>query len=112
MQVTPELILGTAIGLLASAFWAISVTVYRSQSDEIRPLAIGAVKMWLAFAFMCVVVMLPFRSQPLAVPAGAIFYLVISVTCGAVIGDTIYFYSQERIGVSYAFPIAMSFPIL
>ncbi|MFW9794570.1 MAG: DMT family transporter, partial [Candidatus Thorarchaeota archaeon] len=31
---------------------------------------------------------------------------------GAVIGDTVYLWSQERIGVSYAFPIAMSFPII
>jgi drug/metabolite transporter (DMT)-like permease len=41
-----------------------------------------------------------------------IMLLSISVLLGAVIGDTIYLWSQERIGASYAFPIAMSFPII
>ncbi len=112
MQLTPEIILGTAVGLLASALWAISVVVYRSQSDEIRPIAISSIKMWVAFAFMSLIVFLPLRPTPFMVPIDAIFYLAISVTLGAVAGDTLYLMAQERIGVSYAFPIAMSFPIL
>ncbi|UCH05462.1 MAG: DMT family transporter [Candidatus Thorarchaeota archaeon] len=112
MQVTPELVLGTAAGFVASAMWAISVVVYRSQSKEIRPLAISSVKMWVALAFMSIVVILPFRTSPFFVPIESMFYLALSISLGAVIGDTIYLTSQERIGVSYAFPIAMSFPIL
>ncbi|MHA2379646.1 MAG: DMT family transporter [Candidatus Thorarchaeota archaeon] len=112
MQVTPELVLGTTIGFIASAMWAVSVVVYRSQSKEIRPLAISSIKMWVALAFMSIVVVLPFRSTPFFVPPNALLYLAISISLGAVIGDTIYLISQERIGVSYAFPIAMSFPIL
>ena len=112
MQVTPELVLGTSVGFLASAMWAISVVVYRSQSKEIRPLAISSIKMWVALAFMSIVVILPFRESPFFVPVESLLYLALSVSLGAVIGDTIYLMSQERIGVSYAFPIAMSFPIL
>lgn len=112
MQVTPELVLGTAAGFVASAMWAISVVVYRSQSKEIRPLAISSIKMWVALAFMSIVVILPFRTSPFFVPIESLFYLALSISLGAVIGDTIYLTSQERIGVSYAFPIAMSFPIL
>ncbi|MHA2602314.1 MAG: DMT family transporter [Candidatus Thorarchaeota archaeon SMTZ1-83] len=112
MQVTPELVLGTTVGFLASAMWAISVVVYRSQSKEIRPLAISSIKMWVALAFMSVVVVLPFRASPFFVPVESLIYLALSISLGAVIGDTIYLMSQERIGVSYAFPIAMSFPIL
>jgi drug/metabolite transporter (DMT)-like permease len=112
MQVTPELVLGTTAGFIASAMWAISVVVYRSQSKEIRPLAISSIKMWVALAFMSIVVVLPFRASPFFVPVESLFYLALSISLGAVIGDTIYLTSQERIGVSYAFPIAMSFPIL
>ncbi|MFX1369944.1 MAG: DMT family transporter, partial [Promethearchaeota archaeon] len=104
--------MGTAVGLLASALWAISVVVYRSQSDEIRPIAISSIKMWVAFAFMSLIVFLPLRPNSFAVPFEAVFYLAASVTLGAVAGDTLYLMAQERIGVSYAFPIAMSFPIL
>jgi drug/metabolite transporter (DMT)-like permease len=45
-------------------------------------------------------------------PLATIWLLSLSVLLGAVIGDTVYLWSQARIGVSYAFPIAMSFPIL
>ncbi len=112
MQVTPELLLGTTIGFAASALWAVSVVVYRSQSKEIRPLAISSIKMWVALAFMSLIVFLPFRPEPFTMVPDAVLFLALSVTFGAVIGDTLYLISQERIGVSYAFPIAMSFPIL
>jgi drug/metabolite transporter (DMT)-like permease len=112
MQLTPEMMIGIATGLLSSAIYAVSVVVYRSQSDSIRPLAIGSVKMWVALAFMTVLVVLPIRSEPFYIPQEALAYLVVSVIFGAVLGDTFYLSAQERIGVSYAFPIAMSFPIL
>jgi drug/metabolite transporter (DMT)-like permease len=112
MQLTPELILGSTAALFGSAVYALSVVVYRSQSKEIRPLAISSIKMWVAFPVMAFVLLLPFAGNPLTVPIGTMVLLAISVLCGAVFGDTAYLMSQERIGVSYAFPIAMSFPIL
>ncbi|MHA2311092.1 MAG: DMT family transporter [Candidatus Thorarchaeota archaeon] len=112
MQLSPDVILGTSLGFLAASMWAISVVVYRSQSDEIRPLAIGSVKMWVAFGFMALLVTLPWRPNAFSVPVESIIYLALSTTLGAVAGDTILFMSQERIGVSYSFPIAMSFPVL
>jgi len=111
MQFTPEMMIGIATGLLSSAIYAVSVVVYRSQSDSIRPLAIGSVKMWVALAFMTALVVLPIRFEPFYIPQEALVYLVVSVFFGAVLGDTFYLSAQERIGVSYAFPIAMSFPI-
>ncbi len=111
MQVTPETMIGLATGLLASAIYAMSVVVYRSQSDSIRPLAISSIKMWVALAFMTALVVLPIQSEPFYIPQEALAYLVVSVIFGAVLGDYFYLTAQERIGVSYAFPIAMSFPI-
>ena len=111
MQVTPETMVGLATGLLASAIYAMSVVVYKSQSDSIRPLAISSIKMWVALAFMTALVVLPISSEPFYIPQDALAYLVVSVILGAVLGDFFYLTAQERIGVSYAFPIAMSFPI-
>ena len=111
MQITPETMIGLATGLLASAIYAMSVVVYRSQSDSIRPLAISSIKMWVALAFMTALVVLPIQSEPFYIPQEALAYLVVSVIFGAVLGDYFYLTAQERIGVSYAFPIAMSFPI-
>ncbi len=112
MQLTPDIITGSVAILIGSALYAVSVVVYRSQRKEITPLGISSVKMWVALGFMSVLIMLPFAGSPFGVSMDAVILLSISVMCGAVAGDTIYLAAQERIGVSHAFPIAMSFPIL
>ncbi|MHA1943086.1 MAG: DMT family transporter [Candidatus Thorarchaeota archaeon] len=111
MQSSTDLLIGSAIGLIAALLWAISTNAYKSQSDEATPLAINSLKTWMSLAVMTVLVILPFRASPFFIPFDAIFYLVASVTIGLVIGDIAYLTSQERIGVSYAFPIAATFPI-
>jgi DME family drug/metabolite transporter len=112
MQLAPELIIGSLIGLFTSFLWAISTVVYKSQSKETAPLAITALKMWGALAFMSLIVILPFRTLPFYIPYENILVLIASVTMGLVVGDMVYLTSQERIGVSYAFPIANIYPIL
>ena len=112
MQLTPDIITGSVAILIGSALFAVSVVVYRSQRKEITPIGISSVKMCVALGFMSVLMLLTFTGSPLAVPLDAVILLSISVICGAVAGDTIYLAAQERIGVSHAFPIAMSFPIL
>jgi drug/metabolite transporter (DMT)-like permease len=112
MQVTPELILGSAIGLLGSALYGFSVVVYRSQAHEINPIAVSSIKMWVALPFMAIMTFLIPGLEAAFLPMTTVLLLSASVLLGAVIGDTIYLWSQERIGVSYAFPIAMSFPII
>ena len=75
-------------------------------------MAISSLKMWAALAFMSLIVILPFRTTPFYVPFENMIFLIASVTIGLVSGDLVYLISQERIGVSYAFPIANTYPIL
>ena len=112
MQATPELIVGSLIGLLGAALYGFSVVVYRSQADEIRPLAVSAIKMFVALPFIGFLVLATVGLDTILIPLAGIAILGLSVILGAVVGDTLYLASQERIGVSYAFPIAMSFPII
>jgi drug/metabolite transporter (DMT)-like permease len=112
MQAIPDLVIGVTAGILGAAFYGLSVVVYRSQSDEIRPVAVSSIKMWVAWPFMLLMTILLPGLSALYLPLTTILILGTSVMFGAVLGDTIYLWSQERIGVSYAFPIAMSFPIL
>ncbi|TFG30084.1 DMT family transporter [Candidatus Thorarchaeota archaeon] len=111
MQLTPDLILGSLIGLFTSFLWAISTNVYKSQSSEATPLAISSLKMWAAMAFMSVILFIPFRTTHFYMPFDSLIFLILSVTIGLVVGDLVYLISQERIGVSYAFPIANIYPI-
>ncbi|MDF1539071.1 MAG: DMT family transporter [Candidatus Thorarchaeota archaeon] len=112
MQLTPDIIAGSIFALLGSTLYAFSVVIYRSQSKEIRPLWIASIKMWVALGLMTFLFVLPLGIAPFAVPIESTLLLITSVVLGAVVGDTVYLISQERIGVSYAFPISMSFPIL
>ena len=112
MQASPELVIGSLVGLLGAALYGLSVVVYRSQADEIHPIAVSSIKMFVALPFMALMVLLIPGINSIFLPLATIAILGISVTLGAVIGDTVYLWSQERIGVSYAFPIAMSFPIM
>lgn len=112
MQAGSDLVLGVAAGFLGAALYALSVVAYRSQADEIRPLAISSIKMWVAWPFMLFMTLLIPGISASFLPLTTILLLGTSVMFGAVVGDTVYLWSQERIGVSYAFPIAMSFPIL
>jgi drug/metabolite transporter (DMT)-like permease len=111
MQVSPDFIIGTIVGLLTAFLWAISTIIYKTQSGEATPLAIAALKMWGAMFFMTVIVVLPFRTTPFYMPFDALIILVVSVTVSLIIGDFAYLTAQERIGVSYAFPIASTYPI-
>ncbi|MHA2220825.1 MAG: DMT family transporter, partial [Candidatus Thorarchaeota archaeon] len=82
------------------------------QSDEATPLAISTLKTWMSLVVMTALVLLPFRTTPFFIPFTSLIYLSASVTIGLVIGDIAYLTAQERIGVSTAFPIAATFPIV
>lgn len=68
--------------------------------------------MWISLPFMAIMLILLPGINSVFLSISAIVILGLSVILGAVIGDTLYLWSQERIGVSYAFPISMSFPIM
>jgi len=106
-----DIILGVTAGLLSSLFYAVSVIIYKSVAHDIRPLAVSAIKMWVSLAFIAILVFQPFRTTPFSVPLQDIIILGAAVTVGTVIGDTAYLFSQDRIGVSYAFPITSAYPI-
>jgi drug/metabolite transporter (DMT)-like permease len=112
MQINPDMIIGTVAGITSAALYAIAVVIYRSQREEIRPLIITTFRMWVALPFMTILLFLPFVVSPFSFSFETTLLLLTSIILLVVLGDTIYLVSQERIGVSFAFPISMSFPIL
>lgn len=111
MQLAPDTVLGLTIGIIMAFFWGVSTVVYKSQGKEAGAIAIGSIKMWLALLVMLLLVFNPFRTTAFFIPIDSIIFLVASITLAAVIGDTIFIAGQERIGVSYAFPIVNVYPI-
>jgi uncharacterized membrane protein len=111
MQISPDFVIGSAIGLVTAFLWAAGVNVYKSQGSEATPLAINALKMWVSLAVMAVLVVMPFRTTAFIIPYQSVLFLAASVTVGLVIGDLAYLIAQDRIGVSYAYPIAATYPV-
>jgi drug/metabolite transporter (DMT)-like permease len=111
MQLSQDIIIGISAGLMNASLYAASVVVYRSEGKEIGPISAAALKMWIAFALMTFIILLPFGYNPFTLSSEVIFLLILSIITNAVFGDCIYLISQERIGVAYAFPIVGLFPI-
>ncbi len=113
MTLSPELFLiGAFLGLIGAALFGLSNVVYKSQSREIHPIVINAFKMWITIPVMLLLILVLLYPAGFNVPLESIPFLILSIIIGAGIGDLIYLTSQARIGVSRAFPIAMSFPLI
>jgi DME family drug/metabolite transporter len=112
MQTAADLFLGITFGALSAVLFAIQNVIFKSQKHAITPTVANTIKMWVAFGFMSLIVIIPFRPAPTPLSLDAISILAISVLFGAAFGDLTYLTSQNRIGVSVAFPIAHSYPVL
>jgi drug/metabolite transporter (DMT)-like permease len=107
-----DLVIGTLLGLLSSAFFAIQNVLIRGQREGVNALIANSIKMWVSLPLMLALVVLPWRSHEFLLPPSVLLPLAISVLMGGAFGDAAYLSSQERIGVSRAFPISNTYPII
>ncbi|MHA1136859.1 MAG: DMT family transporter [Candidatus Thorarchaeota archaeon] len=107
-----ELLIGIVAGILSSLFFAIQNVVVKWMGKEVKPVFANSVKMWVSLPVMLLLAFSPFRSANFNMPPLTIVFLALSVLFGAAFGDFIYFASQARIGVSSAFAIANTYPII
>jgi drug/metabolite transporter (DMT)-like permease len=107
-----DLALGILIGLLSSALFAFQNVLIRGQRQQVGALIANSIKMWVSVPLMLVLVIIPWRMHEFFLPASVMLPLAISVLMGGAFGDAVYLSSQERIGVSRAFPISNTYPIV
>ena len=106
-----DLILGIILGLLSSALFAIQNVLIRGQREGINALISNSIKMWVSLPLMVILIIIPWRIHEFFLPESVLLPLAISVLFGGAFGDAVYLSSQERIGVSRAFPISNTYPI-
>ena len=111
MQIQPDLLLGVLFGVLSSFLFALQNVLFKSQRKGITPTAANTIKIWIGLGLMALVALLPLRPPGETISLEAIVVLAISVLFGAAFGDLAYLTSQNRVGVSVAFPIAHTFPV-
>jgi drug/metabolite transporter (DMT)-like permease len=107
-----DLVIGIVIGLLSSALFAIQNVLIRGQREGVNALIANSIKMWVSLPLMIVLVVIPWRYHEFLLPPHVLLPLTISVLLGGAFGDAAYLSSQERIGVSRAFPISNTYPII
>lgn len=103
---------GVIIAFLAMLFFGVTNILYKRMSDDISVMDIMYTRMWVSLPVAYIFAVAASGSISFTVPLHSLFPLVLSMVVGILIGDGMYFYSQERIGVARAFPIAMSYPLL
>ena len=105
-----------AIGILcaiaATVFFGITNVIYRKIDNEISVIDIVVTRIWISLPLAYIFAIGSAGTVNISIPAESMFPLAISMILGIVIGDTLYFFSQERIGVGRAFPIVMSYPLV
>jgi uncharacterized membrane protein len=105
-------VLGVISALLAMLFFGVTNILYKKMSEDISVMDIMFTRMWVSLPIAYLFAVAASGSIIFAIPLDAYFPLILSMIIGIVIGDGMYFLSQERIGVARAFPIAMSYPLL
>jgi drug/metabolite transporter (DMT)-like permease len=103
---------GVIIAFLAMVFFGVTNILYKRMSDDISVMDIMYTRMWVSLPVAYIFAVAASGSISFTVPLHSLFPLILSMVVGIMIGDGMYFYSQERIGVARAFPIAMSYPLL
>ncbi|MFX1606733.1 MAG: DMT family transporter [Promethearchaeota archaeon] len=113
MQIVLEsYVLGIISALLSMLSFGVTNVLYKRMSDDISVMDIVFTRIWVSLPVAYIFAVLASGSLTFTIPVSALFPLIVSMVIGIIIGDGMYFYSQERIGVARAFPIAMSYPLL
>lgn len=108
------MILSTAefCALGCALIWAINALLLRTLAQQIAATTINAVRCGAAgLAFLLVMPFAAPLSSLAAVPWTEWGLLLVSLTAGLVIGDTLYLVALREIGVSRAMPLSGTFPL-
>ena len=104
---------GDLVALAAAMCWASTSLLARASSRAMPPLWFNALR--CAVGALGMLLLLPWtvaRADLHGVTPTALVLLVASTVLGIGIGDTAFFASMKRLGVSRAMPIAGSYPLL
>lgn len=105
-------VLGVMAAIATAVLFASTNVVYKKLGDRITTLEIVATRTFVSLPLAVILVLPPFNPDGIFLTVDGFIILALSMIIGLVIGDFLYFESQERIGVSRAFPIAASYPLL
>ncbi|MFW9911877.1 MAG: DMT family transporter [Candidatus Thorarchaeota archaeon] len=107
-----EFIFGIILGLLSALFFAVQNVIIKWIGEDVRPVAANSIRVWISLPIIFFIAVNPFRQANFALPMQTYVALALSVFFAAGFGDVVFFQSQDRIGVSSAFAIANTYPMV
>ncbi|NHJ39397.1 MAG: DMT family transporter, partial [Asgard group archaeon] len=94
-------------------FSSIATVIYKSQGNRIKPGLMLVIQTTVsAIAFQIINASMGNFREMFKIPVNAFIAFVFAAILGIVIGNFIYLISLNLIGVSKAYPIAMTYPLL
>jgi len=106
------IILGEIAALGAAVSWAVAPILYRRALFKMKPISANIVRC-ASNAAVLVIILFAFgkAGAVAALPTEAIVVIVASGLIGLGIGDTLYMFGLNSVGVSRAVPLASSYPL-
>ncbi|MHA1409099.1 MAG: GRP family sugar transporter [Candidatus Odinarchaeia archaeon] len=104
--------IGEVFAVMAALSWAIASIFDRKALEKISPLLANTLRSIPAFLFtFALMIIFEGFDSLLLITATDIFFIFIATTLALMIGDLLFLYSLQKLGVSRALPIASTYPL-
>ena len=105
--------LGELAAIAGAVSFGIGNVIIKSQGGKIKPFAINALRLTqTAIIYIIIVASLGVFKESFTLDWKSALFFAGGTFIGVVIGDMIFYFSQQLIGLSRAYPIAVSYPLL
>jgi len=106
-----------AIGILYAVgnmiFSGVAAVIYKSQSDKIKPIAMVLIQtITSAISFLILTAIMGDFMEMFKIPWTAFLPLLFAAIMGIIIGNFMFLTSMQFVGLTIAYPIAMTYPLL
>ena len=94
-------------------FSGVAAVIYKSQSDKIKPIAMVLIQtITSAISFLILTAIMGNFMEMFSIPWNAFLPLLFAAIMGIIIGNFMYLTSMQFVGLTIAYPIAMTYPLL
>ncbi|MBY8993940.1 MAG: DMT family transporter [Candidatus Heimdallarchaeota archaeon] len=91
----------------------VAAVIYKSQTDKIKPIAMVLIQtITSAVSFLILIAIMGDFLEMFRIPWQAFLPLISAAIMGIIIGNFLYLTSMQFVGLTIAYPIAMTYPLL
>lgn len=106
-------IAGELFAIAGAVCFGVGNVIIKSQGNKISPFGINAIRLTLsAIIYIIIVAVMGILNATFTLNWKTGLFLAGGTFIGVVVGDMIFFFSQQLIGLSRAYPIAVSYPLM